>query len=386
MITGYFCLQLSRSFSCKTELQSSISEKCTTALLIPPAKKQPMPTQDTNHKSNNFDFLRIVAALIVLFSHQYALTGFDEPKILGTHTLGTVGVLIFFTISGFLVTQSWLNDPHIIRFATKRFLRIWPGFAVAIALCTFALGPAVTKLSLVDYLNHPGTADYFFKNLQFSLRDVLPLNFDGNALPTAINGSLWTIPLEIQCYAILALLGISKILNNRWPILIATIFFGLLYVSDLLKFSSNTYWPKEYYPLLEFGLYFFSGSIIYLFAKSENLATAAILLWLVGALAAYANMSHLFFLLTIPITVILIGQKSIPYLNQTGRFGDVSYGIYIYAFPVQQVVVWRLQHKVDWWLLLATATLITIILALLSWHFIEKWALKLKPQTPINNM
>jgi peptidoglycan/LPS O-acetylase OafA/YrhL len=82
----------------------------------------------------------------------------------------------------------------------------------------------------------------------------------------------------------------------------------------------------------------------------------------------------------------MIGQKSIPYLNQTGRFGDISYGIYIYAFPVQQVVVWQLQHKVDWWLLLATATLITIILALSSWHFIEKWALKLKPQTPINDM
>lgn len=345
-----------------------------------------MPTPDTNHPSNNFDFLRIAAALIVLFSHQHALTGLDEPKILGTHTLGTVGVLIFFSISGFLVTQSWLKDPHIVRFATKRFLRIWPGFAVAIALCTFALGPAVTQLSLADYLNHPGTADYFFKNLQFSLRDVLPLNFDGNALPTAVNGSLWTIPLEIQCYALLALLGITKILNHRWPILFATIFFGLLYASGLLKFNSSIHYPKEYHPLLEFGLYFFSGSIIYLFCKSKNLATTAIPLWLIGIFAAYANIPNLLFLLTIPITVIFIGKKSTPYFNQAGRFGDISYGIYIYAFPVQQAVIWQLQNKVNWWLLLAIATSITITLALFSWHFIEKWALKAKPQTSFNNM
>lgn len=104
--------------------------------------------QDSLHKQNNFDFIRVVAALCVVCSHQFALNGLREPSVLNVHSLGGFGVLLFFSISGFLVMQSWAADPNVFRFGARRFLRIWPGFAVVITLTALVLGPCISTLSL----------------------------------------------------------------------------------------------------------------------------------------------------------------------------------------------------------------------------------------------
>ena len=95
---------------------------------------------------NNFDFVRVAAALAVVASHQFALTGHAEPVLFGLHSLGGMGVLVFFSVSGFLVAQSWDADPHVGRFAARRLLRIWPAFALVILLAALVWGPLMSAL------------------------------------------------------------------------------------------------------------------------------------------------------------------------------------------------------------------------------------------------
>lgn len=337
------------------------------------------------HRLNNFDALRLSAALFVLFSHQHALTGLREPSVLNVHTLGGLGVLMFFSISGFLVAQSWNNDPNAGRFTAKRLLRVWPGLAVALTLTAFVLGPAVSHLPWREFVAHPMVMDYYLSNLRFALRDILPLRFEGNALPTAINGSLWTIPLELKCYLVLGIFGVLGLLKVRWFLIVLTLCGLLVYAvweprGDRLVACMG--WSPEQRFLLEFGLFFFAGAcchVLRLHQKGRAAWMALVACWFLAVGALLFGRPLLALWLVVPITVLMVGNASTPYLRRFGRFGDVSYGLYIYAFPVQQTVIWLFGDVFSWWTVLGMAVVITFALALASWHLVEKWALHFKP-------
>ena len=111
----------------------------------------------TAHGSGNaFDFIRVVAALAVLYSHSFPLFGLPEPSHAG-QTLGSLAVAIFFAVSGFLVCQSWLRDPDVYRFTLRRALRIMPGLIVAVAFTAFVAGALDTRLPLSEYFTARGT-------------------------------------------------------------------------------------------------------------------------------------------------------------------------------------------------------------------------------------
>lgn len=337
------------------------------------------------HRANNFDFVRVVAALCVLVSHQFALNGLREPELLHIHSLGGIGVLVFFSISGYLVAQSWAADPHPLRFAARRLLRIWPGLALAVVLCAVVLGPLVSSLGLVDYFRHPFLSDYF-RNLRFDLRDELPLRFEGNALPTAVNGSLWTIPMELKCYAVLAVLGVAGLLRSRWIIAVLTLVVLTTYAVAqprgdwLMEFLQATVEQRLF---VEFGLFFFAGVVLFLFgsfATKRRASWCVAACWALAALAMIARRPLLALWLVLPATVLAFGRSSLPYLRRAGRFGDVSYGLYIYAFPVQQTMIWLYKDKLPWGAVLALTVMSTFALAFASWHLVEKRALRLKPK------
>lgn len=206
---------------------------------------------------NNFDFLRIAAAFLVLISHQYALNGLPEPSVFNM-SLGTFGVLIFFSISGFLVSQSWRQDPHVGRFLVKRFLRIWPGLAVVTLIAAFVLGPMVSSLEWRAYFLQPELLD-FLRNLKVvTIRYVLPGVFEENIHPKAVNGSLWTIPLEVRCYFVLLFIGMIGLMKKPFLVLFGTLLFGAYYF--VLAFD-----PKNYQ--VHFGLYFLAGVCLALFRR-----------------------------------------------------------------------------------------------------------------------
>ena len=134
---------------------------------------------------------------------------------------------------------------------------------------------------------------------------------------------------------------------------------------------------------MEFGLFFFAGVVLFLFgsfATKRRASWCVAACWALAALAMIARRPLLALWLVLPATVLAFGRSSLPYLRRAGRFGDVSYGLYIYAFPVQQTMIWLYKDKLPWGVVLALTVMSTFALAFASWHLVEKRALRLKPK------
>ncbi|QIL82998.1 acyltransferase [Diaphorobacter sp. HDW4A] len=335
-----------------------------------------------DHRFNNFDALRLVAALLVIWSHQFSVMGRSVPLILNGNEPGAVGVVLFFAISGYLVTGSWLADPHLLRFSLRRALRIWPGLCVAVLGCALILGPLTTTVPLAQYLRSPITWDYF-SNLWLQIRYTLPGVFETNPLPNSMNGPLWTIPLEVTCYVGLAVLGLVQVTRTRW---FAPITFLLLTGLLQWRYSPAPGQPSpEWSPLLQYSLMFTLGSSLACFRElwsSHRVLTAIIVTAAFTALHFFGpsvvkGQALLFIVASLGV---IWGTACTPVLHHAGRFGDFSYGLYIYAFPIQQLVVWAFSNRLDYPAALTLTLIGTLTLAVLSWHFVERPALSLKPQ------
>ena len=327
---------------------------------------------------NHFDFLRIVAAYMVLCSHQFPLTGRIEWVIPQYQSLGGIGLLIFFSISGFLVAESWQRDPHVIRFALRRMLRVWPGLAVAVALAACVLGPLMTTLPLGQYFANPITAHYF-GILKFIDAEYLPGVFDSNS-NHAVNGSLWTLPVEVRWYVILAILGLLQVLRWRVVLLLGTLvmavhYFGIFDVQRVIAEGGKRGWKEE------LGIFFLAGACLHYFRAEweRNRFVVAIVITAIAVLLFSIGQKHAAFWLIIPFVTLNFGLASWPGIRRTARFGDFSYGVYIYAFPVQQTIIALTSNTLPFALGLAASALTTFAFAFLSWHCVEKQALKLKP-------
>jgi len=336
------------------------------------------------HPANNFDSLRLLAAGMVLCSHQFALTGRPEPRVLGLMKLGTFGVLVFFVISGYLVAQSWDRDPHPLRFAAKRLLRIWPGLAVVTCVAAWLLGPLVTDASLRDYFHSPVTWDYFAQ-LVFAVRLHLPGVFEHSPYP-AVNGSLWTIPIEVQWYGALLLAGVCGWLRPHMRFFLLALV--LLYASYLYLIYDVQHNPNARFLApdfgIEYGSFFCYGALLYLFQGTwfrHPLRLFLGLIMLAGVLLA-CHQGYAGLYMVLPFVVIRVGTWSTPVLRRFGRYGDFSYGMYIYAFMIQQWLTWLMGPGHPYWLGLLASMLCTLVCAVLSWHLVERPALNLKRRLP----
>jgi peptidoglycan/LPS O-acetylase OafA/YrhL len=324
---------------------------------------------------NNFDAIRIVAALAVLFSHHFALTGQEEPAFFGLHTWGGMAVIVFFIVSGYLVTGSWLNDPNVLRFGARRVLRLWPALTVVVVLTAYGLGAWVTSLPLGEYWGHRATLNYLL-TLVMRIHYVLPGVFEHNPYASGVNGSLWTIPLEVRCYVVLAAAGLLGLLRRR------SIWLGCVaayMVWFIAKGSADLTGQVRYGR--ELSAFFLAGSALFMLRAHwqrqplvwlSALGAAAALLWWTG-------WHYTATLVLTPLLVLMAGTRSTPILRRFGRWGDPSYGAYLLAFPVQQTVIHFLYPKFGFGATLALAAGITLALAYASWHAIEKPALRLKP-------
>lgn len=330
------------------------------------------------HPSNNFDFVRIVAASCVLISHHFALTAQAEPSFFGLHSLGGIAVLIFFSLSGFLVAQSWFADPHTLRFAMRRALRIWPALTLAATLTVLLLGPLVTTLPLKDYLNHKATWDYF-SILWMKVFYVLPGVFEKNPYALGVNGSLWTIPLEVRCYIVLGGLGLLGVLKRR-AILVALV--GVYFIWYFLKSSPDLYGSLHYGR--ELSAYFLAGAGWFCVQATWKKRPQAWLTFVLGcaAIAWSSELRYLAVLIGLPYLVVWGGSASTSVLHRAGRWGDPSYGLYLFAFPIQQMIIFYTWPHLGFEGTLCLALLLTTALAYASWHLIEKQALKFKPRKP----
>ncbi|MHB1057037.1 MAG: acyltransferase family protein [Rhodanobacter sp.] len=331
----------------------------------------------TGNHANNFDGLRLVASLMVLASHQFVLLGMHESTLAEGMTLGSIAVAMFFTMSGYLVTESWYHDPHVMRFAMRRFLRIWPALIVA-TLAIVLAGSLLTVFPLHEYFGRE-TRRFITFNAQLRPIYALPGVFGttpANVFLSAVNGSWWTIPLEAKCYAYVAVLGAIG-LRRRVLALLALAIVAVMYVKTLPGHSREDTFDNLCY---FYTAFFLAGVCARQFIAGIGRrpllvigAVAACLL--VAALLQHARLAQ--WAVLVPFT-LWFGQQSTPGLRSAARFGDLSYGAYLYAYFVQQLSV-RLWPATPSYLATASvAAIATLLIAWFSWHAVEAPALSLK--------
>jgi peptidoglycan/LPS O-acetylase OafA/YrhL len=337
----------------------------------------------TQGRENNYNLIRIIAALAVLITHSYALsigTGEAEPfrKSLGM-TMGSIAVDIFFITSGFLVTASILSRQSAIEFMWARILRILPALTVMLILTVFVLGIFFTSLNPLAYLADVSIYIYLAKgiSLLFNVSYNLPGVFEGNPYKYVVNGSLWSLPYEIKMYLMLVVVWISlKIVKGmrlklfELSMVLAALSSGIFV---LVHHSGEGHFSRLFFM-------FFSGASFYVLQKSITLSHIAFWVSLITLLiAANLNEKTFFIVYTLTITYILFYIAYIPagFIRQYNQLGDYSYGVYIYAFPVQQSIA-ALIPGVSVLVMILISAIITLILSIFSWHLIEKPALKHK--------
>ena len=329
---------------------------------------------DVPHR-NSFNLLRVLAATLVLFSHSFPMSVGNfrtEPLSVitgGDVELGGVAVAAFFVMSGFLIALSARRVPTVLHYLWARVLRIYPALLVMLLLLTFVLGPLVTTSQ--NYWHNSIIWQYLSQQMQFDTTlGKLPGVFLDNPMPGVVNGSLWSLKYEFFCYLCLGLLVVLRAVDRK----------VLLAVTLLLL------WQYFYLPQVQASLYlnlmryFMVGALAALYRESIPWRRDVALLCLFGLLVSIVDQQTLAWL---PI----FGAYPLLYLAQRPRFAgfapkiDVSYGLYLYGFPVQQLLL-MLEPELPWWGLFLLALPITTMFALASWHLIEHPALRLKDRLP----
>ena len=333
-------------------------------------------------EKNSLDLLRLVAATLVLYSHQFALLGSPDPSFLGWTTFGGAGVTIFFFLSGMLVWSSWDRDADWARFFHRRCLRIFPALWVAVLLTVFLLGPFASSWSWQDYFGSSETWRYFTTAVLVNQHN-LPGVFLENSYPGVVNGSLWTLPVEFLCYVSVALVG-----SFRWASKGVLIASNLLCVALLASFGPLLAGTR-FTPHFEMIAVFWWG-VWYGYCAKESrhvkrdsrLAWALVLLaFLVFALLGERGFERMAMMACAACLVHIARRVSVG-ARMTDPVGDLSYGMYIFAFPVQQLVVyWGRGQGWSWGFHFGLSLLGTSLLAYASWHLVESRALRYKPKT-----
>lgn len=345
---------------------------------------------------NNFDFLRLAAAFAVIFSHSYPIrdgSTIAEPyrRLSGYCSLGEVAVAVFFVISGMLVARSFIVDPSPGAFLKKRSLRIFPALIVCVAFCIFVVGPLFKELSFHDYIFNRDTLLFARNAIMWPGHYDLPGVFEQYRLGDgrcAVNGSLWTLPFEFILYIGVLILGTANLIRRKWCLIIvasALLFEWLVVerIGEKIGFHDGTWLCNHrtwFEALPQLGFMFFCGTLMLLFKDSIvldwRLFTACLLI-----VAAGWKTSHGYFLQSVclPYIVMYVAFARVPHLHSAAKWGDFSYGVYLYGYPVQQMLMrpaWG--SRIPFPLFILMSCVGALLLAVLSWHLVEKQAMKWK--------
>ncbi len=322
-------------------------------------------------RRNNFDLLRLVAAVSVIFSHAFLLSENSQdhdPLMLltgGQTILGVVGVFVFFTISGYLVTQSFDTTGSPLVFLAKRALRIFPGLFLCLAVCVFVIGPLVTQLSLADYFARPETYLFLLHNavLDVGYNRLPGVEFWPGNIGGIVNGPLWSLPCEVLMYLMLFGLGVCRLLTLRTGLVLLAVGIGSLW------FEVTDLWGGAFWLL---G--FFAAGICCYRLRATGLFAGR---WaLVAALGLALSIPARLFLVGFALfgsylAIYLALNRKLPPVP-AARFGDLSYGLYIYGWPIEQCVVYFSGATAPWWEVFGVSLALAVPTAFLSWHGIER--------------
>jgi peptidoglycan/LPS O-acetylase OafA/YrhL len=328
-------------------------------------------------RDNNLLLLRWIAASMVLFGHSWALVSTaaapdpDPVSEFLRSFSGSFAVSMFFFISGLLISKSWSEQPYLPRFLLARACRIYPALMICVALTTVLLGASQTSFGVGEYLGNGDTWRYLVKNASAWTPEFhLPGVFGTHRTP-AVNGSLWTLPVEVRMYLAIGLLGALGWLVSRWHFVIgAALLLGLslaVYPHINVLASIDAGHLVSCFAAGAFAFFFrrwipVSGLFMALLLGAFCLLRDTLVPWRDANAAALACG-----------LVLWIGFSRFAPRWRSGQ--DWSYGIYLYAYPLQQVCV-ALWPPIGPYTLSLIAFAMTLICAGLSWNFIERPALQ----------
>lgn len=330
-------------------------------------------------RDNHFNLIRICAATAVMISHAFAVVTGDvmsEPFRAATKiSLGEYAVAVFFGVSGLLIARSFDRRASFLHFLVARVLRLYPALMVALLLTAFVLGPVVTLLDSTAYFSARGTWIYVPVNLTLAFRsDVLPGVFTTNPMPGIVNGPLWSLFYEVTCYGFVVVTGLVGLLRHKglFAILLAAVVCGHV-VSVFAAPAGGIAFKLD---LLGFvGFPFALGMAAYVWRDRLRLGVAfAALLWLAPVATLLIPLLTPFLGSAIIVAVVyttfwlaLVPKGPLLHYN---ALGDFSYGVYIFAYPIQQTLELRSVVATPLHNMLLTAPLM-LGCAALSWHFVE---------------
>lgn len=353
-----------------------------------------------NGTNNSLGLIRLVLASLVIFDHAFPLGGFgvDPVKVITQDqaSLGSLAVGGFFAISGYLIAKSGMSGD-VVQFMWRRTLRIFPAYWLVLLVTGFIIAPLIWSLGygreLLAFFTPGGGLSYFLSNFTltigaYGIHDLLatttPYGLEVGA--SVFNGSIWTLIYEWNCYLIIAVLVLFGVLRNaRVLVPLMTAFYLIVQVVAIVDFNAVArILPRLADPYtISLGFTFLLGSSIAVYSTSVPYAnglgilSGVVLLasLRVGGFSTIGTIAGVYFVLylaaRLPKSVQWIGQKN-----------DYSYGVYIYGFLVQQVLAFLGWHRLGYVPYVLLSLLFSLALAWVSWHAVEKWAMKLKNWGP----
>jgi peptidoglycan/LPS O-acetylase OafA/YrhL len=326
--------------------------------------------------NNNFDLIRLLAACGVIIGHAYAIVpsgGRHDfvASLLPFDYAGSLSVYVFFMLSGMLVTASYIDNSNPLRFTLARVFRIYPALIICLLLSAFAAGPLFTKLSVHDYFSGSGANGYFYHNLSLNnMQWELPAVFQTH-IYKSVNGSLWTLPLEMHMYMLVLCLGLSGVFART-----ATANFALTLIAGLTALYHGKISAEMFSPECLITAAFFIAGGLFAINRDRVFITGRTLLILCLALVPLKLAPQLafrlgFYIVLIYGTLWVAGSR---YARNLKLPGDYSYGIYIYGFIAQQIVAELFPARGPHFNI-ALALPSAVLLGMLSWHIVEKRAL-----------
>lgn len=322
---------------------------------------------------NNFNLLRFLFASLVIVSHTPEIQdGSREHEILtnifGTISFGELAVDSFFILSGYLILKSWIDRPQILTFLSSRILRIYPGFIAACLICALIVGP---QYSTSHYWDEFHWQQFTLGLAKLNLAGI-PAVFPDQPYPQ-LNGSLWSIPFEFKCYLLVLLFGIAKLFTKKWTWLLV---FFICVTAHIANRSGLANLPFDRY--FRCIMAFSAGGIFFLYREKFPWN------WKIACLFLIPLFICMFFLpLAEPAICTFWAYLIIHYANhgklfrRFNSFPDVSYGIYLYAWPINKIIFWY-YPQLNVYLAMGLVFFCSIVFGAASWYTVEKPFMKMK--------
>lgn len=335
---------------------------------------------------NNFDLLRLIAALAVIFGHSYVLqwpAGQRDPvaTFIGRESCGSLAVFAFFLLSGMLISASYDRQRSAPRFIALRIARIWPALAICTVVTVGVVGPLFTTWPLHAYFASATTWSYVTHMLTIitGIGWTLPGVFEHNPFGADVNAAIWTIPLELKCYLLVLVGGLLGFVRSRgrmsvFCVVVLAAFAALLRVGPIVHGPLADVMVRQAGYWLFPVPYFVLGTLLYAWRDSVSLSGLVALVLVAAFLGLRDTVAaHALFYLAFTYGVLWLAIT--PALHRFAPKHDYSYGLYVYGFLFQQCLA-SLAPTLNHWAAFLIALPAIFACAFLSWHWIERPALR----------